>query len=133
MKHGGNVWDDNRPAQWLDYSANLRPEGTPAWVMHVMEEALKDKRLRIDNAGNIAEAALEINECFRSAQNAAEQYLNEIKMIREETEAERRRILSEAHAEAEAIITCAKNTQGDYNSAVEAILQEFGQNSSDNG
>lgn len=97
-----------------------------------LEEALKDKRLRIDNAGNIAEAALEINECFRSAQNAAEQYLNEIKMIREETEAERRRILSEAHAEAEAIITDVKNTQGDYNSAVEAILQEFGQNSSDN-
>lgn len=98
-----------------------------------LEEALKDKRLRIDNAGNIAEAALEINECFRSAQNAAEQYLNEIKMIREETEAERRRILSEAHAEAETIIADAKNTQGDYNSAVEAILQEFGQNSSDNG
>ena len=97
-----------------------------------LEEALKDKRLRIDNAGNIAEAALEINECFRSAQNAAEQYLNEIKMIREETEAERRRILSEAHAEAEAIITDVKNTQGDYNSAVEAILQEFVQNSSDN-
>ena len=98
-----------------------------------LEEALKDKRLRIDNAGNIAEAALEINECFRSAQNAAEQYLNEIKMIREETEAERRRILSEAHAEAEAIITCAKNTQGDYNSAVENISKEIRKNCSDNG
>ena len=44
MKHGGNVWDDNRPAQWLDFSANLRPEGTPEWVRHVMEEALKDTR-----------------------------------------------------------------------------------------
>ena len=42
MKHGGNVWDDNKPAQWLDFSANLRPEGTPEWVRHVMEEALKD-------------------------------------------------------------------------------------------
>ena len=38
------------------------------------------------NAGNIADAALEINNCFSSAQNAAEQYLNEIKAIREETD-----------------------------------------------
>ena len=52
-----------------------------------LEKALEDKRLRIDTAGNIAEAALAINDCFRSAQNAAEQYLNEIKTIREETEA----------------------------------------------
>ena len=86
----------------------------------------------MSNAGNIADAALEINNCFRGAQNAAEQYLNEIKAIREETEAERQRILSEAQAEAEAIIAGAKNTQGDYDSAIEAILREFGQNHSDN-
>ena len=36
-----------------------------------LEKALVDKRLRIENAGNLAEAALEINDCFRSAQNAA--------------------------------------------------------------
>ena len=44
-----------------------------------LEAALADKRLRIDSAGNLAEAALELNHCFQSAQNAAEQYLNEIK------------------------------------------------------
>ena len=49
---------------------------------HNLEKALKDKRLRINNAGNIAEAALEINNCFLSAQNAAEHYLNEIREIR---------------------------------------------------
>ena len=52
-----------------------------------LESKLKDKRLRLKSVGNIAEAALEINNCFRSAQNAAKQYLNEIKVIREETEA----------------------------------------------
>ena len=97
-----------------------------------LESELADKRIRLSNAGNIADAALEINNCFRGAQNAAEQYLNEIKAIREETEAERQRILSEAQAEAEAIIAGAKNTQGDYDSAIEAILREFGQNHSDN-
>ena len=98
-----------------------------------LEQELADKRLRLRNAGNIAEAALEMNDCFRSAQNAAEQYLNEIKAIREETEAQRQRILKEAQAEAEAIIADAKKAQGDCNSAIEAILKEFKQSHSDNG
>ena len=68
-----------------------------------LESELRDKQLRLQSAGNIAEAALEINDCFRSAQNAAEQYLNEIKAMREETEAERQRILSQARTEAAAI------------------------------
>ena len=73
-----------------------------------LESELKDKRLRLSNAGNIADAALEINDCFRSAQNAAEQYLSEIKLMREEAAAERERIITEAQAEAEAIIASAK-------------------------
>ena len=98
-----------------------------------LENELEDKRLRLQSAGNIAEAALEINDCFRSAQNAAEQYLNEIKAIREETDTERQRILKEAKAEAEAIIAGAKNTQGDYDSAIDTILKEYKQSHSDNG
>ena len=98
-----------------------------------LSNELADKRLRLQNAGNIAAAALEINDCFRSAQNAAEQYLNEIKTIREETEAERQRILEEAQAEAEAVIAGAKKTQGDYDSEVDAIMKEFAKNHSDNG
>ena len=98
-----------------------------------LENELEDKRLRLQSAGNIAEAALEINDCFRSAQNAAEQYLNEIKAIREETDTERQRILKEAKAEAEAIIAGAKKKQGDYDSAIEAILKEYKQSHSDNG
>ena len=98
-----------------------------------LENELADKRLRLRDAGNIADAALEMNDCFRSAQNAAEQYLNEIKAIREETEAERQRILSEAQAEAAAIIADAKKTQGEYDSAIEAILKEYEQSHSDNG
>ena len=97
-----------------------------------LERELTDKRLRLREAGNIAEAALEINDCFRSAQNAAEQYLNEIKVMREETEAEQKKILAQAQAAAEAIIAGAKKTRSDYDSALEAILQEFGQSKSDN-
>ena len=98
-----------------------------------LERDLADKRLRLSNAGNIADAALEINNCFCSAQNAAEQYLNEIKAIREETEAERQRILEEARAEAVKIIADAKKIHGDYDSATEATLKEYRQSHSDNG
>ena len=98
-----------------------------------LENELADKRLRLSNAGNIAQAALEINDCFRSTQNAAEQYLNEIKALREEAEAERQRILARAQAEADAIIADAKKTRCDYDSAIEAVLKEFRRRHSDNG
>ena len=97
------------------------------------ERELADKRLRLSNAGNIADAALEINDCFRSAQNAAEQYLNEIKAIREETEAERQRILAEAEAEASKIIAGSREKPRNDNSAIESILNEYLHNHSGNG
>ena len=98
-----------------------------------LESKLADKRLRLSKAGNIAEAALEINDCFRSAHKAAEQYLNEIKVIREETEAERQRILAQAKAEAAALVAGAQKKNSDQDSAIEAILKEYGQSHSDNG
>ena len=73
-----------------------------------LEKALADKRLRIQNAGNLAQAALEINDCFRSAQNAAEQYLNEIKAMQEDTKADCERILAQARAEAATIVAHRK-------------------------
>ena len=98
-----------------------------------LEDALADKRLRISNTGNLAEAALEINDCFRSAQNAAEQYLSEIKLMREETESERQKILSQARAEASAIIASAAKTHNDSDSIIEAIMKEYSQGHSNNG
>ena len=98
-----------------------------------LSKELADKRLRLSSVGNIAEAALEINDCFRSAQNAAELYLNEIKAIREETESERLRILAQAREEAVAIISETAEIQNDYNSAVENTLKEVRKNHSDNG
>jgi dsDNA-specific endonuclease/ATPase MutS2 len=98
-----------------------------------LEQELAETRLLLSNAGNIADVALEINDCFRNTQKVAERYLNEIKAIRDETEAERQKILADAHMEAETIIEFAKNTQDDDDSAIDAILKEYGQSHSDNG
>ena len=50
MKHGGNVWEGGQPDRWLDFSANLRPEGPPDWVMDTMRDALTDARFYPDRA-----------------------------------------------------------------------------------
>ena len=41
-------------------------------------EMLEDRRIMIDNAGSIAEAALQLNGVFQAAQNAAAQYMENI-------------------------------------------------------
>ena len=86
-----------------------------------LEEALNDKRLRIGNAGNLAEAALEMNNCFENAQKAADQYLNEIIAIRDETEAERQRILIKARDDAAEIVAEAKRNKKLYDAVMDAI------------
>ena len=58
MKHGGNVWEAGSPSNWLDFSANLRPEGTPDWVMRAMQAALCHARYYPDCAMRAARAGL---------------------------------------------------------------------------
>lgn len=69
-----------------------------------LEEELCSKRIRMDNAGNIAEAALALNDVFQAAQGAAEQYLSEIQIIRQTTEKEKQHIILAAKEEARQII-----------------------------
>ena len=58
MKHGGNVWEGENPGVWLDFSANLRPEGTPHWVMDAMREDLSDTRYYPDRSMTAARHGL---------------------------------------------------------------------------
>ena len=48
MSHGGNVWTAGRPAEWLDFSANLRPEGPPPWIMEALGTAAEKVRFYPD-------------------------------------------------------------------------------------
>ena len=51
-----------------------------------LKEDLANKRIRIRQAGNIAEASLAIHNVMEAAQDAATQYLEEIRNMRNETE-----------------------------------------------
>lgn len=44
MNHGGNVWQGGAPSDWLDYSANLRPEGAPRWVRDALTVGMENIR-----------------------------------------------------------------------------------------
>lgn len=58
MRHGGNVWEGGKPSQWLDFSANLRADGTPDWVMQTMREALVNTRYYPDRSMTAARRGL---------------------------------------------------------------------------
>ena len=84
-----------------------------------LNKALEDKRLRITRAGNIAQAALEVNNVMQSAQNAAQQYLEEIRtlyseidrecqLVRKKTTDEANAVIDKARKEAASIVTQAQ-------------------------
>ena len=58
MKHGGNVWQGNAPSEWLDFSANLRPEGPPDWVKEALQRGMENARYYPDPSMKRAGAAL---------------------------------------------------------------------------
>ena len=92
-----------------------------------LERELADKRLRVSKAGNIAEAALEIHNVMQAAQDAAAHYLEEIRIMRNETEEKCRRLLEKAQKDADDIIAQAQRGNHSYNSELEEIMKEFGQ------
>ena len=65
---------------------------------------LEDRRVRIREAGSIAQAALSLSGVFEAADRAAVQYLEETQAMRAETEEQARQVLAEARRQAEEIV-----------------------------
>ena len=61
-----------------------------------LQAELNDKRLRLSEAGSIAEAAASIANLFSAAQTTADVYLHEIACMKEEAKQECDRMLEEA-------------------------------------
>ena len=78
------------------------------------ESALQNREIAITNAGSIAEAALQLNGVFTAAQDACQQYMENICHLSQnqericaqrdaESQAEAKRIVEEARKESEAL------------------------------
>lgn len=77
-----------------------------------LKKLQQDKMIQIQNAGSIANAALELNQVFESVQAAADQYLWNVKQLRENQEKQMNEqvssILEEARLKAEFLIEQAE-------------------------
>lgn len=91
---------------------------------------LKNKTIQIRNSGSIAEAAMKLNGVFEAAQNAAQQYIENVRRLDSEhglfVESQRRRlddaekaVLRDAYQKADGIIKSAE-------AEAERILKEAG-------
>lgn len=78
------------------------------------ESALRNREIAITNAGSIAEAALQLNGVFTAAQDACQQYMENICHLSQnqericaqrdaESQAEAKRVVEEARKESEAL------------------------------
>lgn len=75
-----------------------RERDTLQTELEQMKAELKNRQIRIEQAGSIAEASLQLNDVFEAAQAAAQQYLENIRQRSEQIE--------EVYAEREA--ACAQ-------------------------
>lgn len=71
--------------------------------LEMAEAALADRHIRMDAAGDLAHAVLEINGVMKATQAAAQQYLDNIAQMQLETEEKCRQLLAKAQADAERI------------------------------
>lgn len=56
--------------------------------LEIVNKELEDKKLRIENSGSLAEAALQLNGIFEAAQAACDQYTQNVRQRCEQMEAE---------------------------------------------
>ena len=66
-----------------------------------LSKELADKRIRLEDAGNIAEAALRIHDVMQAAQDAASHYTEELQLRADQ---EYERIVQEAREKADEIL-----------------------------
>lgn len=69
---------------------------------------LQDRQIHLENAGSIAQAALELNKVFEAAQAAADDYLRSVQVSRTDADTTTANTLSQARSEAQRILAQAK-------------------------
>lgn len=79
--------------------------------LQATEDEMNDRNLRILEAGDLAHAVLQVNGVMQAAQAAAQQYLDNIKIMEEETRIKCEQLLENARLEAAQIRETARQPQ----------------------
>ncbi|MBQ3100736.1 MAG: DNA repair protein [Clostridia bacterium] len=74
-----------------------------------LKAELDDRKIKIENLGSIAEAALVLNGVMESAEKAASQYIINAELIMNDAVLKSKAIIADAEAEAERIIQTARS------------------------
>ena len=90
-----------------------------------LQAQLKSRDIRLSQAGSIAEASLQVSRVFEEAQQAADQYLQNIQRLEREQQAATDQILGEARKQAEAIVSQAREESGADWQEVSQKLERF--------
>lgn len=101
-----------------------------------VEAELENRQIRLDEAGSIAQAALQINGVFEAAQAAADQYLESVReqnrdvealCARREKEAQEKadRMIADAEAKCAAMVAQAEKESQDYWDMLSRRLEDF--------
>ena len=92
---------------------------------------LQDRQLRLESAGSIAQAALELNNVFATAANTLSQARSEAKRILEQAQADADSLKAQAQQECDAMTAAAAQkrtqTEADCKAMVERAEQEVQQ------
>ena len=92
-----------------------------------LQEALQDKRIRLAEAGSIAEAAVSITNVFSAAQMTADRYLQEIACMKEETEQACDKMIEEARGKVAGILSEGEKQYAALSTRYQAEYQKLQQ------
>ena len=92
-----------------------------------LETELQDKRIRIAEAGTVAQAAVDISGVLTAAQSAADLYLQEIESLRQDTEKACIEKVEETNRKVQAILAEGKKQYDDLVARYEADYQKWQQ------
>lgn len=74
-----------------------------------LKEQLMAKELKQSEAGSIAEEAMALNQVFEAAQAAADQYVDQVKQMQQETESKVIRMITDAQTKRDEMLADAKH------------------------
>ena len=86
---------------------------------------MQDRQIKIDQAGSIAEASLQLSDIFQDAQVAADLYLENIKKMEEDTKNQSDKLLADTRKQCDEMVAKAKQDAQSYWDDVSKKLEDF--------